>query len=75
MRKLLEWVGAGLALGGVAGVLRELTDGWFGLLGFTRLLTENVGLLHGYEIHANVAIAALGASIAAAAGRLGRAAA
>ncbi|MGA5067745.1 hypothetical protein ACPB9E_28885 [Streptomyces exfoliatus] len=60
MKKSLEVIGFLLALFGVAGVVRELTDGWFRLLGVTRFLTENVGFLEGRELFANIVIAVLG---------------
>ncbi|MFI0986718.1 hypothetical protein [Streptomyces exfoliatus] len=60
MKKFLEVIGFLLALFGVAGVVRELTDGWFRLLGVTRFLTENVGFLQGRELFANIVIAVLG---------------
>ncbi|MBP2585647.1 hypothetical protein J3A78_006125 [Streptomyces sp. PvR006] len=60
MKKFLEVAGALLALFGAAGVVRELTDGWFRLLGATRFLTENVWFLEGRELFANIVIAVLG---------------
>ncbi|MGA5195344.1 hypothetical protein [Streptomyces exfoliatus] len=60
MKKSLEVIGFLLALFGVAGVVRELTDGWFRLLGVTRFLTENVGFLEGRELFADIVIAVLG---------------
>ncbi len=60
MKRFLEVAGFLLALFGVAGVVRELTDGWFRLLGVTRFLTENVWFLEGRELFANIVIAALG---------------
>ncbi|WP_137992453.1 hypothetical protein [Streptomyces vilmorinianum] len=59
MKKLLEIVGVVVLIGGVAGVLRELT-GWFPFMGFTRLVTENVWFLEGRELFANIVIAVLG---------------
>ncbi|MFF1506421.1 hypothetical protein [Streptomyces sp. NPDC058326] len=63
MKKFMEVTGFLLALFGVAGVVRELTDGWFRLLGVTRFLTENVGFLEGREVFANIVIAVLGVVI------------
>ncbi|MER6099709.1 hypothetical protein ABT154_28415 [Streptomyces sp. NPDC001728] len=60
MKKFLEVAGFLLALFGAAGVVRELTDGSFRLLGVTRYLTENVGFLEGRELFANIVIAVLG---------------
>ncbi|MFE5945132.1 hypothetical protein [Streptomyces sp. NPDC056480] len=60
MKKSLEVAGFLLALFGVAGVVRELTDGWFRLFGVTRFLTENVGFLEGRELFADIVIAVLG---------------
>ncbi|KOX22467.1 MULTISPECIES: hypothetical protein [unclassified Streptomyces] len=60
MKRFLETVGFVIALAGVCGVVRELTDGWFGVMGLTRFLTENVGFLEGRELFANIVIAVLG---------------
>ncbi|MEV6246510.1 hypothetical protein AB0M38_09925 [Streptomyces sp. NPDC051742] len=60
MKKSLEVIGFLLALFGVAGVVRELTDGWFRLFGVTRFVTENVGFLQGRELFADIVIAVLG---------------
>ncbi|MFD9034794.1 hypothetical protein ACFVZW_27200 [Streptomyces sp. NPDC059567] len=62
MKKMVEFVGGVVLIGGIAGVLRELT-GWFPFMGFTRFLTENVSFLEGREILTNVAIAVLGFAI------------
>ncbi|MFE5481588.1 hypothetical protein [Streptomyces sp. NPDC056527] len=62
MKKIVEFVGGVVLIGGIAGVLRELT-GWFPFMGFTRFLTENVSFLEGREILTNVAIAVLGFAI------------
>lgn len=62
MKRILEFVGGVVLIGGIAGVVRELT-GWFPFMGFTRFLTENVSFLEGREILTNVAIAVLGFSI------------
>ncbi|MFF8606062.1 hypothetical protein ACF06X_09005 [Streptomyces sp. NPDC015346] len=59
MKKFLEILGALVLIGGVSGVLRELT-GWFPFMGFTRFLTENVWFLDGRELFANIVIAVLG---------------
>ncbi|MEU9700372.1 hypothetical protein [Streptomyces sp. NPDC047981] len=62
MKKILEFVGGVILVGGIAGVLRELT-GWFPFMGFTRFLTENVWFLEDREILANSAIAVVGFAI------------
>ncbi|MEU9861393.1 hypothetical protein AB0D99_10980 [Streptomyces sp. NPDC047971] len=62
MKRILEFVGGVVLIGGIAGVLRELT-GWFPFMGFTRFLTENVSFLQGREIITNIAIAVLGFAI------------
>ncbi|MCT4352126.1 hypothetical protein M5362_03120 [Streptomyces sp. Je 1-79] len=62
MKKFLEIVGVIVLLGGISGVVRELT-GWFPFLGYTRFLTENVWFLDGRELMANVAIAVVGFAI------------
>jgi hypothetical protein len=43
-------------------VVRELT-GWFPFMGLTRYLTENVAMLHGREVCANIVIAVAGFGI------------
>lgn len=60
MRKLLEGAGFLLVVFGVCGVIRELTDGWFKLMGLTRFLTENVWFTQGRELFVNIVIAVLG---------------
>ncbi|MFI8258132.1 hypothetical protein ACWEPA_09570 [Streptomyces filamentosus] len=60
MRRFLEVTGFLLAVFGVCGVVRELTDGWFSFMGATRFLTENVWFLEGREIFANIVVAVLG---------------
>ncbi|MGW0466495.1 hypothetical protein ACWDX6_14630 [Streptomyces sp. NPDC003027] len=60
MKKILEIAGMVVLVAGVCGVIRELTDGWFRLMGFTRFLTEHVWFLQGRELFANVVIAVLG---------------
>ncbi|WP_017236848.1 hypothetical protein [Streptomyces sp. SS] len=60
MKRFLEVVGFLLTVFGVCGVIRELTDGWFKLMGLTRFLTDNVGFLEGREVFANIVIAVLG---------------
>ncbi|MFE5908756.1 hypothetical protein ACFQ6B_06665 [Streptomyces wedmorensis] len=60
MKRFLEVVGFLLTVLGVCGVIRELTDGWFKLMGLTRFLTDNVGFLEGREVFANLVIAVLG---------------
>ncbi|MBD0711897.1 MULTISPECIES: hypothetical protein [unclassified Streptomyces] len=60
MKRFLEVTGFLLALFGVAGVVRELTGGWFSFLGATRFLTEHVGFLEGRELFTNIVVAVLG---------------
>ncbi|MFF7177941.1 hypothetical protein [Streptomyces sp. NPDC008121] len=60
MKRFLEVVGFLTLVFGVCGVIRELTDGWFRLMGLTRFLTENVWFLQGRELFANIVIAVLG---------------
>ncbi|MEU4065500.1 hypothetical protein AB0F25_24285 [Streptomyces wedmorensis] len=60
MKRFLEVVGFLLTVLGVCGVIRELTDGWFKLMGLTRFLTDNVGFLEGREVFADIVIAVLG---------------
>ncbi|MFB6835688.1 hypothetical protein [Streptomyces sp. NPDC056361] len=60
MKRFLEIAGFLLTVLGVCGVIRELTDGWFRLMGLTRFLTENVALLEGREVFANIVIAVVG---------------
>ncbi|MEV4945487.1 hypothetical protein [Streptomyces sp. NPDC053755] len=60
MKRFLEAVGGLTLVCGVCGVIRELTDGWFRLMGLTRFLTENAWFLQGRELFANIVIAVLG---------------
>lgn len=60
MKRFLEVTGFLVMVFGVCGVVRELTGGWFGLMGATRFLTDHVGFLEGRELFANIVIAALG---------------
>ncbi|MER8230931.1 hypothetical protein ACIRQY_00210 [Streptomyces sp. NPDC101490] len=60
MKRFLEVTGFLLAAFGAAGVVRELTDGWFRFMGLTRFLTENVEFLQGRELFANIVIMVLG---------------
>ncbi|MFJ9823964.1 hypothetical protein ACIRSU_06260 [Streptomyces sp. NPDC101160] len=60
MKRLLEVTGFLVLVFGVCGVIRELTDGWFKLMGATRFLTDNIGFLEGRELFANIVIAGLG---------------
>ncbi|SEC12120.1 hypothetical protein [Streptomyces sp. TLI_105] len=69
MKGFLEGFGALLLVSGIAGVIRELTDGWFRFLGLTRFLTENVWFLQGRELFANIVIAVLGLVLAIAGSR------
>ncbi|MFD7231131.1 hypothetical protein [Streptomyces sp. NPDC059881] len=71
MRKILEFIGAALIIVGVCGVLRQLTGGWFALMGFTRWLIEPVGFLDGKELYAHIVLAVLGVAFLTAAGRSG----
>ncbi|MFF8378782.1 hypothetical protein ACF07V_21940 [Streptomyces sp. NPDC015661] len=70
MKKFLEGLGVLLLVAGVAGVIRELTGGWFPFMGLTRILTENVGFLEGRELFANVVIAVVGLALAMGASRM-----
>ncbi|WP_426367043.1 hypothetical protein [Streptomyces sp. E-08] len=70
MKKFLEGLGAILLVAGVAGVIREMTGGWFHFLGLTRFLTENVGFLEGRELFANIVVAILGLALAIGASRM-----
>ncbi|MFD3530326.1 hypothetical protein [Streptomyces sp. NPDC058664] len=72
MKGFLEGLGALLLVSGIAGVIRELTDGWFRFLGLTRFLTENVGFLEGRELFANIVIAVLGLVVAIAGSRIAK---
>ncbi|HEY9372061.1 hypothetical protein [Streptomyces sp.] len=60
MKKLLEIVGFLTLAAGVCGVIRELTDGWFRFMGFTRFLTENIWFLEDRALFANIVLAVLG---------------
>ncbi|MCX5394089.1 hypothetical protein ABZY68_18645 [Streptomyces sp. NPDC006482] len=60
MKRFLEVAGFLLVVFGVCGVIRELTDGWFRLMGLTRFLTENVSFMEGRELFVNIVIAVLG---------------
>ncbi|GGT51762.1 hypothetical protein GCM10014713_52170 [Streptomyces purpureus] len=53
-------MGMALLIVGGAGVLRELTDGWFSIFGFTRFLTDHIGFLQGRELFAHIVLAVLG---------------
>ncbi|MCS0635360.1 hypothetical protein NX801_06755 [Streptomyces sp. LP05-1] len=72
MKKSLEILGMVVLVAGVCGVVRELTGGWFRFMGFTRYLTEGVGLLHGKEVFVNVVVAVLGLALLGLADRVGR---
>ncbi|MEU0405021.1 hypothetical protein ABZ318_33385 [Streptomyces sp. NPDC006197] len=73
MKSFLESLGGLLFVAGVAGVIRELTGGWFHFLGLTRFLTENVGFLEGRELFANIVVAVLGLALAIAGSRIAKA--
>ncbi|MGW1881596.1 hypothetical protein [Streptomyces sp. NPDC001970] len=60
MKKLLEFIGMALLVVGICGVLRELTGGWFALMGFTRWLIEPIGFLEGRELYAHIVVTVLG---------------
>ncbi|MEU6706700.1 hypothetical protein [Streptomyces wuyuanensis] len=60
MRKMTEFAGMALLVVGVCGVLRELTGGWFAIMGFTRWIIEPIGFLDGRELHVHIVLAALG---------------
>ncbi|WOX21203.1 hypothetical protein [Streptomyces solicathayae] len=60
MKKILEVTGFLTLLVGVCGIIRELTDGWFRLMGITRYLTENIWFLEDRALFANIVIAVLG---------------
>ncbi|MEU7026327.1 hypothetical protein AB0A60_06490 [Streptomyces sp. NPDC046275] len=60
MKRFLEVTGFLLTVFGVCGVIRELTDGWFRLMGVTRFLTENVWFLADHALFANIVVTALG---------------
>ncbi|MET9373926.1 hypothetical protein ABZX98_07225 [Streptomyces sp. NPDC002992] len=70
MKRFLEVLGFLTMVVGVCGVIRELTDGWFRLMGVTRFLTENVWFLEGRELFANIVIAVLGLVIMIASDRV-----
>ncbi|MFH8842433.1 hypothetical protein [Streptomyces sp. NPDC017868] len=70
MKKILEGIGGLLLVAGVAGVIRELTGGWFPFMGLTRFLTENVGFLEGRELFANIVVAVFGLVLVIGAGRI-----
>lgn len=70
MKRFLEVLGFLTMVVGVCGVIRELTDGWFRLMGVTRFLTEHVWFLEGRELFANIVIAALGLVIMIASDRV-----
>ncbi|MFI8826172.1 hypothetical protein [Streptomyces sp. NPDC053431] len=70
MKRFLEVTGFLLMVVGVCGVIRELTDGWFKLMGVTRFLTESVWFLQGHELFANIVLAALGLVIMVASDRV-----
>ncbi|WP_030757065.1 hypothetical protein [Streptomyces griseus] len=72
MKRFLEVTGFLLTVFGVCGVVRELTDGWFSLMGVTRLLTENVWFLEGREIFANIVVAVLGLVLMIVSDRVGK---
>ncbi|MFI1467816.1 hypothetical protein [Streptomyces wuyuanensis] len=60
MRKIAEFAGMALLVVGVCGVLRELTGGWFAIMGFTRWIIEPTGFLNGRELYVHIVLTALG---------------
>ncbi|WP_086825609.1 hypothetical protein [Streptomyces sp. NRRL B-24572] len=72
MKKFLEGLGVLLLVVGVAGVIREVTGGWFHFMGLTRFLTENVGFLEGRELFTNVVVAVVGLALAMGASRIAK---
>ncbi|MEU6929638.1 hypothetical protein AB0A05_10800 [Streptomyces sp. NPDC046374] len=70
MKRILEVTGFLVLVFGVCGVVRELTDGWFKLMGVTRFLTDHVWFLEGRELFANIVIAALGLVVMVASDRV-----
>ncbi|MEU2231054.1 hypothetical protein ACH4A8_13535 [Streptomyces vietnamensis] len=72
MKKFLEGLGGLLLVAGVAGVIREVTGGWFHFMGLTRFLTENVGFLEGQELFTNVVVAVVGLALAVGASRIAK---
>ncbi|WP_282695258.1 hypothetical protein [Streptomyces sp. CC208A] len=72
MRRFLEVTGFLLTVFGVCGVVRELTGGWFSFMGATRFLTENVGVLEGREVFANIVLAVLGLVLMIVSERVGK---
>ncbi|MEU2431618.1 hypothetical protein ABZ611_19240 [Streptomyces sp. NPDC007861] len=73
MKKLLEFIGAALLVVGVCGVLRELTDGWFAFMGFTRWIIEPIGFLDGRELYAHIVVSVLGLAVLGLGDRYGKA--
>ncbi|MEU2156382.1 hypothetical protein ABZ532_15410 [Streptomyces sp. NPDC019396] len=69
MKKPLEFIGMVLLVAGACGVLRELTGGWFSIMGFTRWIIEPIGFLEGRELYAHIVVAALGIAVLGIAGR------
>ncbi|MGW7363453.1 hypothetical protein ACWGI8_08495 [Streptomyces sp. NPDC054841] len=63
MKKILEYIAMALIVVGVCGVLRELSGGWFALMGFTKWIIEPIGFLEGKELYAHVVLAVLGFAI------------
>ncbi|MFJ3901734.1 hypothetical protein [Streptomyces sp. NPDC090025] len=63
MKRFMEVTGFLLTVFGVCGIVRELTDGWFRLMGVTHFLTDNVWFLKEHALFANIVIAALGFAV------------
>ncbi|MER7622029.1 hypothetical protein [Streptomyces sp. NPDC126503] len=72
MKRFLEVTGFLLTVFGVCGVIRELTDGWFSFMGLTRFLTENIAVLEGRELYANLVVAVLGLVVMIASDRVAK---
>ncbi|MFF0741791.1 hypothetical protein ACFYVL_15445 [Streptomyces sp. NPDC004111] len=67
MKRILEVVGFLLVLWGVGGLIHEWFD-WFKLW----TIVDKLGWFEGYEIYANIVVAAAGLALIVAAERTGR---
>ncbi|MHA6628390.1 hypothetical protein ACU61A_23380 [Pseudonocardia sichuanensis] len=69
MRSVLQFAGVVLVAVGVSGTIDRLL-GHQPIMGFlnvvNRIVIPGIDALHGYELYANLAVAALGAALAAA---------